>query len=644
MYEGGASSTGLNLPSYDVVIVGAGITGLLAAKKFSGLGLRTALVESRSKVAPCSSSRNEGWLHNGTYHSYSIQDDTEARSVTEKCQYGHNQILLEVPEAIEKKYPTIAILKDKSHHEYLIGRWESFDVSHVPISPNELKQLVPEMLELDGISAFRVSDVGVNTRILYHKLLKMCQMNGVDILTSSTIDSVHGNIISINGVSHRTKSIVYATGYGTGKILTDLYGEEIVRDVFGNSNPFRYWKSHLMLTPRLTQNGVYVLDTGEMTLMNHGEYSIIGFNEDAVEVEIPDCSPDNSMFQHYLEILNKTIPYDGSGAELIACIKVDIREPRNLARSLNVSISEIAPNQYVALPGKMTEAPWLCDELVTLIFDRIHSDNPVSYRPVDIICQKVRANKIEIDEGNVIKTAASAVAASREVQLSNDYRNNPIEAVRVLEYNNDGLRIISKYEEYNNLMGFSDIEIGRKLVNDLAIFHSIYSVNETQVLYRDAMPSNYLLSNDGDVIHIDFSSSNRLIHAFDDLALLLNPRWSKLKSCEREELIDEYIRFRKEFNKFKGNGEFVDKLSTSTPVDYYQTIEEMKGFGINSRSLEHHLRRVDFKRLKREDFYYFAEYRRMRAEYYLRCVWNKGGKTGRNGLRDNLTTTHFVRL
>ena len=51
---------------FDVAITGAGVTGVLLAMKLAALGLAVILVELQDKIAGGPSTRNEGWLHNGT--------------------------------------------------------------------------------------------------------------------------------------------------------------------------------------------------------------------------------------------------------------------------------------------------------------------------------------------------------------------------------------------------------------------------------------------------------------------------------------------------------------------------------------------------------------------------------------------------
>ena len=63
-----------------------------------------------------------------------------------------------------------------------------------------------------------------------------------------------------------------------------------MEDQFGIHIPARFWKSHLLVTKRLTEPGVFCVDPGEAAMMNHGDFSIVGFNEDAIKQSVPDVS------------------------------------------------------------------------------------------------------------------------------------------------------------------------------------------------------------------------------------------------------------------------------------------------------------------------------------------------------------------
>jgi L-2-hydroxyglutarate oxidase LhgO len=62
----------------DISIVGAGVTGLMLTNKLTDLGYRVALVDRQSCAAGGPSTKNEGWLHKGTYHATSIANEDQS--------------------------------------------------------------------------------------------------------------------------------------------------------------------------------------------------------------------------------------------------------------------------------------------------------------------------------------------------------------------------------------------------------------------------------------------------------------------------------------------------------------------------------------------------------------------------------------
>src|SRR5689334_3121047 len=99
----------------EVVVVGAGVAGLMLFKKLATLGVSTLLVEKLPLAANGPSTRNEGWLHRGTYHATSIRDRGQAIQVAQRCIYGFEQIRAYAPECLEETTTSsIAVLRDTS--------------------------------------------------------------------------------------------------------------------------------------------------------------------------------------------------------------------------------------------------------------------------------------------------------------------------------------------------------------------------------------------------------------------------------------------------------------------------------------------------------------------------------------------------
>ena len=156
----------------DVVVIGAGVAGLMLTKKLADLGISLALIERNEKSAMGPSTKNEGWLHRGTYHANSIKDRQMAIQVSRRCIYGYEQVVRYAPEAVEDiNIPSFAVLKNEELYDDVISRWKEADVSFVEMNKNSVEHILPEINAENVSSIFRVKDLGINTRILYSKLL-----------------------------------------------------------------------------------------------------------------------------------------------------------------------------------------------------------------------------------------------------------------------------------------------------------------------------------------------------------------------------------------------------------------------------------------------------------------------------------------
>ncbi|HYW13697.1 MAG TPA: FAD-dependent oxidoreductase, partial [Longimicrobium sp.] len=148
------------------------MTGLLLTKKLSDLGFTVLLLERESTVASGPSIRNEGWLHRGTYHAFSIRNAGIAVQVARRCIYGHEQIKSLVPEAIESVgSSSFALLRDSERRDELLERWDAAGVLHREVPRRLLQDLEPNLVVPGTASVYEVQDVSIDTRIVYRKLL-----------------------------------------------------------------------------------------------------------------------------------------------------------------------------------------------------------------------------------------------------------------------------------------------------------------------------------------------------------------------------------------------------------------------------------------------------------------------------------------
>ncbi|MCO7263681.1 NAD(P)/FAD-dependent oxidoreductase [Dickeya zeae] len=365
---------------FDIILIGGGIAGLMSAYKLCNIGLSVALVENKPVFAGGPSTRNEGWLHRGTYHATSIKNREEAIQVAQRCIYGHEYIRKFAPEALEdsEKRP-LALLKDESRVDEILSRWGESGVSYRPITHAQAQRLIPNARFNDAKAIFEVDDVSLNTRLLYRKLISISKQAGCHFFLGNEVDRIDGQELTLKSLSGETRvisasRIVYSSGVG-------------VRDLFEKhhqiSLPIRYWKSHLIITRRLSYPGIFYLDPHEAAMMHHGENSIVGFNEDALLSVNADYDVLPERADNIRRGIKSLFPlWNDDNSISVACVKIDLQQSQNANRSLNVAIAEPIPGHILVLPGKMTEAPFLTDKLIAYIHNAIDS-NSVAMRPCD---------------------------------------------------------------------------------------------------------------------------------------------------------------------------------------------------------------------------------------------------------------------
>jgi hypothetical protein len=236
-------------------------------------------------------------------------------------------------------------------------------------------------------------------------------------------------------------------------------------------------------------------------------------------------------------------------------------------------------------------------------------------------------------EERVMKRCPSMEAALLEKKIAELYSNNGARKIRIASYHEPvvvGEEVYLSYDmiKGENLLGVKNQNTIKSLVTDLAMFHEMFSLPgkdlNARVLYRDALASNYI-AHDESYTHIDFSSSNKAVHAFDDLALLIHPQWIKVEEVQKDALIEEYISKRKEFKSRCGS--YYDQISYG--VDLKKNTDKMKRYyeenlinmGIEGEELMEFKRRaekINFETLEKKDFDFFFDYRTKRAEFYLK--------------------------
>jgi glycine/D-amino acid oxidase-like deaminating enzyme len=346
----------------DVTIIGGGIAGLWSAKELVDQGFSVSLVEASEQLATGATTRNEGWLHAGAYHSMGIKDYEDANNVVERTLYGHRAITDFAPDSVEHG-TSYAFIKNPTLIDETVSRWQEFGVRHRVAKARSFED---DGFNVGRISAaFEVEDKSVNSRVICRKLAAYILERGVRIYTGAEfvpLDEGSADIITGDEINrlHSERFLITA-----GVSIKD-----VVERVTGQPFPMRYFKSHLLVTPRLTRDNGFYVDWNEAGVMGHGNATIVGYNRDSVEIAAPDYEVMPHKKQLVYDALVKLLPkaadhtIESTKIMGIACVKPDVFDTSRVAdpdsrQNLNINVFDIGRGYTCAIPGKMTEAPAL---------------------------------------------------------------------------------------------------------------------------------------------------------------------------------------------------------------------------------------------------------------------------------------------
>jgi glycerol-3-phosphate dehydrogenase len=365
----------------EITVVGGGIAGLLATKKLSELGYDVMLVDKASTLGSGPSTKNEGWLHRGTVHAGVITDKKRALNVAKKLIYGYEQIMSFAPEAVEDlTSDTFALFKNEELAASTQTRWDEIDIWYQSVQLSTFFRENPEINPQMVRAAYKTKDKSLNFRILYQKLLSISEKMGANVVLNSYVKPERDGkaiLIESNGESSELYSELFIFTIG-------LAAREIFQQLDSDLSA-RFWKSHSVLLPQLTQNGYFFVDPLEASIMPHGSFSVACQSEDDFQVDEPNFDVVPAMAHQVFEALVRLIPaakkYENT-YKSNACVKPDIIHGSNSPRSVDIEIHEPIPSYIVAFPGKVTESPYMVDTLIKRIFDK-KFDSRIALRPGD---------------------------------------------------------------------------------------------------------------------------------------------------------------------------------------------------------------------------------------------------------------------
>lgn len=364
-----------------IFIVGAGIAGLTIAHRFAQHGLHPTIIDVSDVAASGSTTRNEGWLHAGTFHSQSISDPEQALRVARRCMYGHDQYRSLSPESIESPMDsTIAITLHKNRIPEILERWNVAGVHYKAVSKNFLESRSPHIITENIEAAWEVREVAINTRILCNRLIAGIEAYGGKLYCGAETCKLKiedsSFFVGQQKITIHPSVIIITAGYQTA-YLAEKYLETKLN--------MRYWKAHLLLTKRIAGCNIYGIDGNEANIAHHRNKTMVGMNLDNILCSTPSHEVVPACVDEMKIALSRfiQIPED-SVFEAIACMKVDVANDPRKMRSLDVEIAELSNNVYCALPGKMTESPFLADEIVKEILMK-NDFMRVYQRPIDLL-------------------------------------------------------------------------------------------------------------------------------------------------------------------------------------------------------------------------------------------------------------------
>jgi glycine/D-amino acid oxidase-like deaminating enzyme len=356
-----------NLKS-DVTIVGGGIAGLWSAKEMIDRDLKVSVIESAETLATGPTTRNEGWLHAGTYHAAAIeQSRSAALSVATKIRLGHDAILNFAPEAIDHD-TTFALLGSEDMAERALSRWDEANIPYRLVRKSTFDN--HDEIDVDRAREIaEVEDKSINTRILCAKLAAYVLDTGNDIVMNARFTPVDDTSaeLTVDDQTYTIHSDQFLITAGNGT-------EDILKQISDDEYRIRYFKSHLMIFPRITRDNYFYVDGGETGFMNHGTASIAGLNRDSIELPEPDYSPVPEKSQLLRDALKRIVPATAqfklgtTQIESVACVKPDVRRNDSTGPDLDENIFKISDTYTVALPGKMTQAPHMASKLVEQLY------------------------------------------------------------------------------------------------------------------------------------------------------------------------------------------------------------------------------------------------------------------------------------
>lgn len=236
---------------YDVVIIGAGITGTMLARKLSAYDIKIALIDKENDIANGATMANSAIIHTG----YDPADGTLMAKLNADGANAYEEICSQLGCKYKKVGAYIAACGDEEekHLDILADRADRRNIPYRFIDIEEARRLEPNLSQ----NVTKVLDFYTTAVVYPWEIAIACAEvavgNGADIFLNSSCDSIDktadGYIVHTNERDLECRTIINAAG---------VYAEKIARMVSDNVS--------FHITPR--RGEYYVLDK-DAKFVNH---------------------------------------------------------------------------------------------------------------------------------------------------------------------------------------------------------------------------------------------------------------------------------------------------------------------------------------------------------------------------------------
>lgn len=239
---------------YDIIIIGAGITGASIAYEFSKYNLNVAILEATNDVSTATTKANSGIVHAGY--------DPKPNTLMAKLNVEGSKMYEELAKKLNVHYDKIGSLvlgrkEDKEKIEELYQRGILNGVSDLSIlNKDEIKKLEPNLNKDIEIALYAKNAAVVSPWEMCLALAENAVINGVKLFLSTPVTNIFKEddyfLVESNDVSFKARYVINCAG---------VYADTIYNMVLKNK------EDGFKIIP--VKGEYYLLDKSEGKLVNH---------------------------------------------------------------------------------------------------------------------------------------------------------------------------------------------------------------------------------------------------------------------------------------------------------------------------------------------------------------------------------------